>query len=396
MENTYGIGVKNRYELFYNEEEDPLEILKQQEEERERRKAEKLQKDKTKIGKIGNKETKVIQSKKNLKETTQINNNKVQENTDALPKPRNSKPFIERTGKQGSREEPKEIEERKNRRNREERLDRPPASVDIRDRGDSEFRRGRGRGGRGRGRGRGGGGGGGGGGSSGGGFGNYDNRGKREFDRQSGSDKSGVKFVDKRDGAGAHNWGVAKDEMEVQWNPPSDENPELGERSGDESLPVENNETKENEPTTIEENPESIEEGPKEMTLDEWKREQESKRSVPKFNLRKPGEGEDTTQWKKLYVLKKKAKEDDDDEEEDDDDIEEEEEFGRRGRQRHLVDIQINFSDSRRGRGRGRGGRGLGGRGRGGMNRGGAKGPKSEQLAPRVDDWNDFPSLITA
>ncbi|XP_023233206.1 intracellular hyaluronan-binding protein 4-like [Centruroides sculpturatus] len=133
---------------------------------------------------------------------------------------------------------------------------------------------------------------------------------------------SGVKFVEKREGAGAHNWGMVKDEMEVQWNPPSDENPELGERSGDESLPVENNETKENEPTTIEENPESVEEGPKEMTLDEWKREQESKRSVPKFNLRKPGEGEDTTQWKKLYVLKKKAKEDDDDEEEDDDDIE--------------------------------------------------------------------------
>lgn len=385
MENTYGIGVKNRYELFYNEEEDPLEILKQQEEERERRKAEKLQKDKTKIGKLGNKETKVVQTKKNMKETTQNNINKVQENTDVLPKPRMSKPFIDRSGKQGPRDEPKEMEERKNRRNREERFDRPPTSADVRDRGDGEIRRGRGRGGRGRARGRGS-----------GNFGNYDNRGKRDFDRQSGSDKSGVKFVEKREGAGAHNWGIAKDEMEIQWNPPSDENPETGERSGDESLPVENTETKENEPATIEENAELIEEGPKEMTLDEWKREQESKRSVPKFNLRKPGEGEDTTQWKKLYVLKKKAKEEDDDDEDEDDDIEEEEEFGRRGRQRHLVDIQINFSDSRRGRGRGRGGRGSGGRGRGGMNRGGAKGPKSEQLAPRVDDWNDFPSLITA
>lgn len=55
-------------------------------------------------------------------------------------------------------------------------------------------------GGRGRGRGRGGGG--------------YDFRGKREFDRQSGSDRSGVKAVDKRDGAGSHNWGTMKDDME--------------------------------------------------------------------------------------------------------------------------------------------------------------------------------------
>lgn len=55
------------------------------------------------------------------------------------------------------------------------------------------------------------------------------------------------------------------------------------------------------------------------MTLDEWKREQEAKRAVPKYNLRKPGEGEDGNQWKKLYMLKKKVKEDDDDDEEEDD-----------------------------------------------------------------------------
>lgn len=38
--------------------------------------------------------------------------------------------------------------------------------------------------------------------------------GKREFDRQSGSDKTGVKAVDKRDGAGAHNWGSHKQDLE--------------------------------------------------------------------------------------------------------------------------------------------------------------------------------------
>jgi plasminogen activator inhibitor 1 RNA-binding protein len=33
----------------------------------------------------------------------------------------------------------------------------------------------------------------------------------------------------------------------------------------------------------------------------------EEKRVQPKFNLRKPGEGEDNTQWKKTFVLKKKV-----------------------------------------------------------------------------------------
>lgn len=70
---------------------------------------------------------------------------------------------------------------------------------------------------------------------------------------------------------------------------------------------------RENEPV-----PEERTEGVKEMTLDEWKREQEAKRAVPKYNLRKPGEGEDGNQWKKLYMLKKKVKDEDDDEEEED------------------------------------------------------------------------------
>jgi len=30
---------------------------------------------------------------------------------------------------------------------------------------------------------------------------------RRQFDRQSGSDRTGIKAVDKRDGHGAHNWG---------------------------------------------------------------------------------------------------------------------------------------------------------------------------------------------
>lgn len=54
MENAYGIGVKNRYELFYDEDVDPLEIIRQQEEEKEKRKTDKAHcKDKSKVSKSG-------------------------------------------------------------------------------------------------------------------------------------------------------------------------------------------------------------------------------------------------------------------------------------------------------------------------------------------------------
>ncbi|KAF6345601.1 SERPINE1 mRNA binding protein 1 [Rhinolophus ferrumequinum] len=73
-------------------------------------------------------------------------------------------------------------------------VDRPIIDRPIRGRGGL----GRGRGGRGRGMGRGDG---------------FDSRGKREFDRHSGSDRSGLKHEDKRGGSGSHNWGTVKDEL---------------------------------------------------------------------------------------------------------------------------------------------------------------------------------------
>lgn len=70
MENTYGIGVKNRYELFYNEDVDPLEIIRQQEEEKEKRKTDKAHtKDKSKITKSG-KQISTTVPKKAPKETS--------------------------------------------------------------------------------------------------------------------------------------------------------------------------------------------------------------------------------------------------------------------------------------------------------------------------------------
>jgi len=40
-------------------------------------------------------------------------------------------------------------------------------------------------------------------------------RGARIFDRHSGSNRTGVKAVDKRNGAGAHNWGSPEQEIQM-------------------------------------------------------------------------------------------------------------------------------------------------------------------------------------
>lgn len=42
------------------------------------------------------------------------------------------------------------------------------------------------------------------------------------------------------------------------------------------------------------------------MTLDEWKAQKAALRQKPSYNLRKAGEGEDLSQWKKMYALDKK------------------------------------------------------------------------------------------
>lgn len=122
--------------------------------------------------------------------------------------------------------------------------------------------------------------------------------------------------------------------------------------------------------TTVEEKP--VEEESRELTLDEWKALR-SNRAKPQYNLRKAGEGEDLSRWKKMYALerKKEGAEEDEDEEEDYDAAAE---YPQRvGRQKRVLGIEIQFSDSRRGSGgRGRGGRGRGDRmnGRGYGNRG--------------------------
>ncbi|KAG8202039.1 hypothetical protein JTE90_010408 [Oedothorax gibbosus] len=338
MENAYGIGVKNRYELFYDEDVDPLEIIRQQEEEKEKRKTDKsLPKDKTK----NTKSKKVLPAAgvtKKAKENLEGIQTKPSENTDTSNKPR-SRPFTDRTARNVRNfDESKSLEERKNFRNRE---DRGPSNTENRER-DSENRRGRG-GFRGRGRGRG----------RGGFFNSFENRPPRYSGAGAGGDRTSFRPFEKKDATESNNWSDMKNEFnthkkepESTWmdddltaangKPQNDTNwGEILEEPKVANLPKDglddkvdalnlNNETKENLPE------EHTDENSKEMTLDEWKREQEAKRAVPKYNLRKPGEGEDGNQWKRVYVLKKKAEKgaDDDDEEEEDEDVRNHEFYG--------------------------------------------------------------------
>lgn len=72
------------------------------------------------------------------------------------------------------------------------------------------------------------------GGGRGGRFGdNRDRRGKPVFDRHSGSDKVGIKPVEKKEGAGSFNWGTPGDELAAQ-NAENEETT-IGDRSGDET-----------------------------------------------------------------------------------------------------------------------------------------------------------------
>ncbi|XP_036426565.1 SERPINE1 mRNA binding protein 1a isoform X2 [Colossoma macropomum] len=205
----------------------------------------------------------------------------------------------------------------------------------------------------------------------------FDLRGKREFDRHSGSDRS-LKAEEKRGGSGSHNWGTVKDELsELDQSNVTDDAHE-----GEEHPPADS-ENKENEAEEVKE------EGPKEMTLDEWKAQQDKERAKADFNIRKANEGAD---WKKGYLLhKSKAKDAPSDEASGDHHF-------RKPANDITTQLEINFGDlGRPGRGRGgpRGGRGARGGG------GGAARPPRERRpdkaggvsAPDVDDPEAFPAL---
>lgn len=374
MEATYGIGITNRYALFLEEGEDPFEALKEKPKKTTEKSADTAAKTgATKPaevkGKVGTAAAQPPAKKAVLKET-QANVIKPSEQN----KPREDGyrsglgPRPPRGDRGGRFPNSLPREERNNRRNEGPREFgsvnntegvAPGTGADGEYRPRSAYRgergafRGGDRGGRGRGRGRG---------------GAQDTRNKRDFDRQSGSDKSGVKPIEKREGSGAHNWGSVQDEIEGQLEPAVEE---VTEGEADVSAPGEVTEVKESEevaPVAPEE------EEPKELTLDEWKALQ-GERKKPEFNIRKPGEGEDNSQWKKTFVLDKKK----DDDEDEDEIIDLTAEYPQRAGRQKRLDIDIRFADSRRGE---RGGRGRGrGRGEGGFrgDRGGFRGEGGEQ-----------------
>ncbi|XP_030288886.1 SERPINE1 mRNA-binding protein 1 isoform X1 [Sparus aurata] len=231
----------------------------------------------------------------------------------------------------------------------------------------------------------------------------FDSRGKREFDRHSGSDRSSLKGEEKRGGSGSHNWGTVKDELnELDQSNVTEENPE-----GEEHPPADSENKRENEVEEVKE------EGPKEMTLDEWKAMQDKERAKVEFNIRKVNEGDD---WNKGFVLHKSKAVIQDKKTEliepEADESKLDDHHFRKPANDITSQLEINFGDlGRPGRGGPRGGRGGRGRGRGaagGPGSGGAAGgfapeatrpvraprtEKSSASVPNVDDPEAFPAL---
>jgi len=395
MDMEYGVKVFNKFDISaLGEDDDPYEILKRAEAKKKDEKAKDLKEKSTKsVSKSGK------QSKKAQVTAQEQQKNRQNESSSFKQDGENRPPRREQSSRQDRGGKFQRDSNRDNDDNRRER--RPPRDENVaphsdfrsdkpeRFGGDGERGRGRGRGGnfRGRGRGRGG-----------GGREGFDRFGKREFDRHSGSDKTGVKPVDKRGGKGPHNWGDDKDEMERgQLNDSVEETQEWAPTNPDAENqdPNESNENNDADAETTE----KVEDEPKQMTLEEYKASVAKARVRPEFNTRRANEGSDQKQWKNLTVIESRKKKDSESEEESD---EEEEYDDRRHSNKPAVDIQIQFNDNPRrgavrGRGGGRGGRGGGrGRGRGGFgDRGGGRGDRGQrESVPKVDDEEAFPSLI--
>jgi plasminogen activator inhibitor 1 RNA-binding protein len=106
--------------------------------------------------------------------------------------------------------------------------------------------------------------------------------------------------VDKRDGAGAHNWGSHKQDLDDITKSNADYLTDGEHKDGEEQNGNANTNSDSNE------NQANAEDEVREMTLDEWRAKNQATRAKPQYNLRKAGEGEDQTQWKKMVALDKK------------------------------------------------------------------------------------------
>lgn len=399
LQEGFGCVVTNRFDQLLDDETDPYEILKAAENKKKEAAA------------AGSTKTAAQAAKQPKKESQKDRKNPLLDKKDeSQPPVPLKKEGIRRVGRrpeqqgqpgpqhQGGPGEGRPADKRPDRRPpRERRFDK---SSEDKPEGGGEFStdkpsgdrppRGRGggrggRGGRGRGMGRGDG---------------FDSRGKRDFDRHSGNDKSNQKSDEKRGGSGSNNWGSVKDEIsEAEPTPAPQTVPE-----GEESAPA-GSENKENEVEEVKN------EGPREMTLDEWKAMQDKERTKVEFNIRKANEGADS-QWKKGYVLHKSKSEDrpvgaliEPSETEAEANTlyhkgtpdESSDHHFRKPANDITSQLEINFGDlGRPGRGRGGARGGRGGRGGGGNRpaRGGGRSDKASGVSvPNVDDPEAFPAL---
>lgn len=370
----YGVVVNNKFALFDSEDEDPLEVLQRTQDAATQSKAAK--ENTNAKSKIANKNAKnapksvKTESKQPAKVLTPAQEQKAK-TTQNVPSRRDNvaeKPPRFRQNENVQKRPPRDDNQDLQRTEVDFRTERIELRNDeFAGRGGGVTRRGRGGQGRGA--------------VTDSGFNRF---GKREFERHSGSDRTGLKPVEKREGGGAHNWGTIADAVAEQEQMAANQSTTLDQTidgettnvTGDESLDVERTEAEEE----------------KQLTLDEWKAMQERDRAKSKFNIRKPGEGCQTQpEWKKMHVLKKKV-----DEKEDDDDEYYEEDEDVRGKQKAAVPIAIRFNDPNPRGGAGRRGRGRG-TGPGRRQETGDRPPRGQSSVvndvPNVDNELDFPSL---
>ncbi|XP_026721837.1 intracellular hyaluronan-binding protein 4 [Athene cunicularia] len=205
-------------------------------------------------------------------------------------------------------------------------------------------------------------------------FDGFDQRGKRELERQSGNVKTGMKADDKKGGGGAFNWETVKDNTSgMKQTAPMEETAETAEKP----------QSSEEEPLNKVAEGEPVEEVVQEMTLDEWKNLQQQNRPKPEFNIRKP---ESTVPSKAVVIHKSKYSDDLQKDFEDDSHV------FRRPVNDITSQLDINFGSLSR---PGRGSRGSRcGCGRRVANAEPQPAVVVQLVAPNPDDPEDFPALV--
>lgn len=197
-------------------------------------------------------------------------------------------------------------------------------------------------------------------------------------DRASGSEKTGVRSVAKKDGHGKGNWGDNNDVL-------------VGETENLNITENKENDTENAEKPTeaVEDQPEEEKEPPK-LTLSEWKAQQKLEKQ--QFKTRAANEGSDQKNLSKFVALKKEEQGDDEEEE-----VEVEVQKTKRQQANTTVDVRINFANPNRNDRPERGPRTFGNDRRGTRPQGSQpqKGGRrfENSHVPKIDSAHEFPAL---